>query len=200
MFAGQKMSPTSHIFSEFKFDTLHGFHLDHFWQHSIATGTLAKRLAVIENCDPYKCDHALMAGILHDTGKLILAANLPRYYRAMLERAEAETLTPLDAEREIFGTTHAEVGAYLFGLWGLPDPIVEAVALHHQPGACVAQEFGALGAVHVANALQHAREATEEHAPLQLDRAYLESLGLMERIPLWQKECLQPAMAGGSHE
>ena len=51
------------------------------------------------------------------------------------------------------GTTHAEVGAYLLGLWGLPDPIVEAVAWHHNPGGCPGKAFTPLTAVHAADAI-----------------------------------------------
>ena len=45
-----------------------------------------------------------------------------------------------EAEKKIFGATHAEVGAYLAGLWGLPDPIVEGLAFHHQPAKCQARD------------------------------------------------------------
>jgi HD-like signal output (HDOD) protein/ActR/RegA family two-component response regulator len=74
------------------------------------------------------------AGILHDVGKLVLASRAPE----LLERSIALSLergVPLYvAEREVYGVSHAELGAYLMGLWGLPWPLVEAVALHHSPG------------------------------------------------------------------
>lgn len=191
---------SSHVFAEFKLESLNAYHLDLLWNHSIATGTLAKRIANEENCSAHTCDHALMAGILHDSGKLILAANLPEDYAAMLERLGRDNLHPLKAEYDTFGTTHAEVGAYLFGLWGLPDPIVEAVAYHHHPSDCVADEFGCLGAVHVANALQTDHAYPEEQITRRLDRVYLETLGLTDRLAAWKNQCLDPTPAGAAHD
>ena len=80
-------------------------------------------------------DDASVAALLHDIGRLILAATLPaKYGRAVALAAERE-IPIQDAEMEIFGATHAEVGAYLLGLWALPDAVVEAVAYHHAPVA-----------------------------------------------------------------
>jgi HD-like signal output (HDOD) protein len=70
----------------------------------------------------------------------------------------------------------------LLGLWGLPDQIVEAVAFHHNPGAC-STAFNALTAVHVADFLDHA--ATEANC-LPLDMAYLARLGVADRVPAWE--------------
>ena len=82
----------------------------------------------------------------------------------ILDRATLkENLSILEAEYEIFSGTHAEVGAYLFGLWGLPKFIVEAAAFHHNPMECLDDKFGfnTLTAVHVANALVHETYPTE---------------------------------------
>ena len=75
-------------------------------------------------------------GLLHDAGRLVLAANLPESFERVCQLAAEKGLSHWEAEREEFGTTHAEVGAYLFGLWGLPESIVEAVAYHHSPSRC----------------------------------------------------------------
>ena len=57
------------------------------------------------------------------------------------------------AEREIFGVTHAEVGAYLLGLWGIPFPIVEAVAFHHRPNEVAPESRPLVAAIHIASGL-----------------------------------------------
>ena len=80
----------------------------------------------------------------------------------------------------MLGLTHAEVGAYLLGLWGLPDPIVEAVALHHTPASVVAHEFDLLGALAVSHALLepgsgHAIPAVGEQDP-GVNESYLATL------------------------
>jgi HD-like signal output (HDOD) protein len=92
------------------------------------------------------------------------------------------------AEKQIFGVSHAEVGAYLLGLWGLPEAIVQAIAFHHFPRGFVSKSFELCGIVHVAELMEH----HEVHLPhgwdklTGADEAYLESLGLTGRIQLWR--------------
>ena len=86
--------------------------------------------------------------------------------------------------------SYAEIGACLLGIWGLPTPIVEAVALHHRPSDALQKAFGPLTAVHAADVFAH--EMTPEPAttdPIELDAAYLRKLGLAERAELWRRHC-----------
>ena len=90
-------------------------------------------------------------------------------------------------EQDVFHFTHAEVGAYLLGTWGLPFAIVEAVAYHHRPGALVGGVNEALAAVHLADAL--ASSPTNE--PLdgpdgRLDLDFLASAGLGREFSAWR--------------
>ena len=83
-----------------------------------------------------------------------------------------------------FGASHADVGAYLLGLWGLGDPIVEAVAFHHRPSDCVGNSFSPLTAVHVANVLHE--ELSQQPAgdvPSPIDSPYLNPRHMTDRIP-----------------
>jgi HD-like signal output (HDOD) protein len=73
-------------------------------------------------------------------------------------------------------TPYSITGAYLLGLWGLPGPIVEAVAFHDRP-ARVRGGFWVTGAVHVAAALVNGRD---------VDEAYLRSVGQLDRLPRWR--------------
>jgi HD-like signal output (HDOD) protein/ActR/RegA family two-component response regulator len=177
------------IFSRFDQKQEGAFSLDVLWQHSLATSTCAKRIAQEEQQERHVADHAFMAGLLHDVGKLVLAANLPELYRAALVQVQEQGTTEWEAERALLGTTHAEVGAYLLGLWGLPDPIVEALAFHHYPSACPDQRFSPLTAVHIANALVHTEDSTEAGGSLAaLDSAYVAQLGLSERLATWRPQ------------
>ena len=177
------------IFSHFDQKQEGAFALDVLWQHSLATSICAKRIAQEEQQDRHVVDHAFMAGLLHDVGKLVLAAHLPDLYSAALAQAQAHGTTVWEAERALLGTTHAEVGAYLLGLWGLPDPIVEALAFHHCPSACPDQRFSPLTAVHIANALVHTEDSSEAGGtPTALDSAYVAQLGLSERLPTWRPQ------------
>ncbi|MCP4648271.1 MAG: HDOD domain-containing protein, partial [bacterium] len=143
-----------------------------------------------ENQEQATIDHAFMAGMLHDSGKLVLAANFSEQYLQVLDVVQRENTLLTDEESKVFGTTHAEVGGYLMDLWGLPGPIIEGLVFHHCPSKYAGKQFLPLTAVHVANALEHQDVATgeEEVNPL-VDCDYLASLNLTDRIPVWMEIC-----------
>jgi putative nucleotidyltransferase with HDIG domain len=116
-------------------------------QHSLEVAGLARQLVT----DPQGAADACLAGMLHDLGKVVLATAWPELYAA---DAEAEGAVH-ELELSRLQTTHAEVGAYLLGLWGLPTTIVEAVANHHAPDRVALRAPGPLTAVAVADALVH---------------------------------------------
>jgi HD-like signal output (HDOD) protein len=121
--------------------------------------------------------------VLHDVGKLVLAANYPQRYSQAIAAAQ-EWNQPLSTiEREMFGAGHADVGGYLLELWGLPTALIEAVAFHHAPRKSQAAGFTALTAVHAANALVNLGEGGDVSRPeCQVDVAYLASAGLPELL------------------
>lgn len=86
-------------------------------------------------------------------------------------------------------TGHAEAAAWLLGLWGLPLPIIEAVAFHQQPERARQNGLGVVGAVHVAHALGGGQS---------LDEAWLKRTGLAERLPEWQRLAERLAESGGA--
>ena len=181
---------STHVFSQFDEAKLPGFHLTALWDHCVAVGSCANRIAKSEKAEKKSIDDALTAGLLHDSGKLVLATNLPDLYQEVLYMVDKQETNLLEAEKETFGTTHAEVGAYLLGLWGLPDPIVEAVAFHHHPNKCLSQAFSSLTAVHVANVLDHEeRIDVESSSRSKIDLDYLSKLDIVDRLPAWRKAC-----------
>ncbi|MFO0746956.1 MAG: response regulator [Myxococcota bacterium] len=104
-----------------------GFSLEDAQVHALQTALLARELAPRE-----LREEAFTAGLVHDIGKVVLAMGAPSRLEAALTRARQGNTFLHEAEMELFGTTHAEVGAYLLGMWGLPCSIVEAVAFHHR--------------------------------------------------------------------
>jgi HD-like signal output (HDOD) protein len=179
---------SAHIFSQLDNVKIEGFCLETLWNHSAVTGALAKRIAAAEDCPEQTRDHALMAGLLHDAGKLVFAANRPVGYGKVLAAAGGDGLEIWEAERQALRNSHAEVGAYLFGLWGLPDPIVEAVAFHHCPRKCAGLSITPLTAVHAANAIAHEHDPRWRNSQVsRLDEDYLGQLGLIDRIPKWRE-------------
>lgn len=176
------------VFSQFEGKRLGRFSMVTFWRHSLITGSFARIIAAQERQDQHFANDASVAGLLHDAGQLILASSLPERYDEALGLAAREGLALSDAELRVFGTTHAAVGAYLLGHWGLADAIVEAVAFHHMPMLEPDRAFAALTAVHVADALAHEFVAVGETSG-GVDHAYLEDLGLTERLPVWRERC-----------
>jgi HD-like signal output (HDOD) protein len=83
----------------------------------------------------------------------------------------------------VHGFTHAEAGGYLLALWGLPYPIVEAVAHHHHPSRSQEPSFGPIGALHVADRLSH-------HLPPSaagFDLEYLDRVQVRDRLEAWSQ-------------
>jgi HD-like signal output (HDOD) protein len=194
---------TVEVFSKFDQDKLAAFDIERLWHHSIATGQLVRRITKLEGGDKQLQDDAYMAGLLHDIGKLVLVDSYADQYRQIQESAAQGHLTLVDAETKTLGASHAEVGAYLLGLWGLPDPIVEAVAFHHRPQDCPAHTFIPLAAVYIANALQHVEANSRDDIcedSCALDLAYLAELGLNERIEIWRDEFRQMNCGGKSQD
>jgi HD-like signal output (HDOD) protein len=180
----------AHTFSEFDRLPRAGFSVDELWFHSVLVGQFARQIASAERQPREVGEQAYAAGLLHDLGKVLFAANLPVPFGQAVMLAKQGPTSLHVAETQLFGANHADIGACMLGIWGLPAPIVEAVALHHQPSNGQQKEFSALTAVHAADVF--AQPSAPDHAtalPLELDQIYLGQLGLSDRAELWRREC-----------
>jgi HD-like signal output (HDOD) protein len=125
-------------------------------------------------------DDAWLAGLLHDIGYWVLVQECPEQLGKALELSRSRHLPLFECERLTTGATHAEIGAYLLGLWGLPYSIVEAVALHHAPTSITPHGYDLLGALTVSHALLDASGAhaliDSGNADPTVDARYLTSL------------------------
>jgi HD-like signal output (HDOD) protein len=127
------------------------FSLKDFEMHSRLAANLAARLPAPASVT----SAAVVAALLHDTGRLVLASRLPAEFEEIMQLACAQSRPPHVLEQQVIGTTHAEIGAYLLGLWGLPEEIVGAVCLHHRPSAVGvwSGQLDTLAVTHLADAL-----------------------------------------------
>jgi HD-like signal output (HDOD) protein len=133
-------------------------------------------------------EESFTGGLLHDIGRLVLVANVPEEYAEVFESARKDGMTLVEAERAKFGASHAEVGGYLLGLWGLPISLVEAAAYHHHPRRCPTKVFTPLTAVHAANIMEQEESVIPGPASRpELDGEYIAGLGLAAREQVWRE-------------
>lgn len=181
------------IISQFEHQNGSGVLLAKLWEHSMRVGMNANKIG--HRLKPGIAVDAFTSGLLHDIGEVVLAVNLPKEFvevSKLVENGECR----LAAERRVFETTHAEIGAYLLGLWGLPQPVVEAVAFHHTPLETATNEITPLTAVHIANAIEHhASYDGIDDWRMRLDAEYIARLGLTEKVDDWAVE-FAPEEAG----
>ena len=177
----------AHSFSYFDQIRDSEFSVENLWKHSIRTGNFARWIAQREQADKQLIEESYTAGMLHDLGKLALAANLPGKFTEAAMLAASRGCPLWEAEEQVLGASHAEIGACMLAIWGLPIGIVEAVALHHHPTKFLSQGFCPLTAVHAANAIEHAESSGSAHLPVDAD--YLAQLDLDGRLPVWWEAC-----------
>ena len=175
-----------HVFSQFEDQKGAAPYLTALWEHSIAVGCLAQRIAAAEKCAKGLIDESFTAGLLHEIGRLVLLAQMPKEYGAILELVKQESTPLVVAEREAFGCTHADLGAYLMSIWGLPHPLIQAVAYHDRPSDSAEKRLSSLTAVHAADAVVSLANGSLILQDVQLDEKYLRELGLNEREEAWR--------------
>jgi HD-like signal output (HDOD) protein/CheY-like chemotaxis protein len=191
----------AHTVSSFEKKKLSGYSVESLWTHSVCTGRIAQQVALMEKGGLEMAEQSFAAGLLHDIGKLLLCANLPGLFNKTLALAREEHSNFWEAEAQLFPNAgHAELGAAILNIWGLPKPIIEAVALHHYPRRLSGHGVTPLTAVHVANIIEHENHPDPSIIlPSQINSAYLSELGLAHREEHWRRQCLisnESALAG----
>ncbi len=170
------------------------FSIDSIWKHSTNVAQTAKALAMLETGDTQLSGHAYTAGLMHDLGKVILAANFDDQYHGAHTIARKQNVPLWEVEKEIFGASHGEIGAYLLGLWGISPEVTQIAANHHHPARSSDERFTALTAVHVANALEYEGvPLTDEDVPVaEVDMTYLKQIGMEDRLEAWREGYRNP--------
>jgi putative nucleotidyltransferase with HDIG domain len=152
--------------------------LEELWRHSLQTATAAREIALAERFPIARAEEAFLAGMLHDVGRVVYAT-----------RSTPKTGKPAGSDEDTadeISLHHAEVGAYLLGLWGFPSHVVAAVALHHTPSLRADSGFDLTVLIHVADRLAHAQaERSLGASEFGVEPGLLESLGLLDHLPQW---------------
>jgi HD-like signal output (HDOD) protein/ActR/RegA family two-component response regulator len=144
-------------------------------------GLLAAQIArIIAQVDP---DDAFTAAMLQDIGQLLIAARLPEEHARIRTQAARHRVPIHLVEAEVLGATHAQVGAHLLSLWGLPAPIVQGVAFSDTPDV-QGRIFDIAACTHVAGRL--ADEAEQPDSPIGVDASWLTTFGLQNHLPAWR--------------
>ncbi len=175
------------VFREAEGTKLPGFSLDSLWNRSLETALCARMVGRREKADARVLDDAFLAGFFHDIGQLVFAEQLAGKYGAVLAEAARGARPLAEVERERLGATHGDVGAYLLALWGMPDPIVDAVGRHDAPLESADAFPTVRGLVHVASALVDG-EPVPGVGTLE---AELEGLGLSDHLETWRQATLE---------
>ncbi|TDY04245.1 HDOD domain-containing protein [Thiohalophilus thiocyanatoxydans] len=149
---------------------------EQFWRHSLAVASAARTVG--ERMQIANTERLFIAGLLHDMGKLVMYLLGPEKSREVLARARQGENRLCHIERDLFGADHAEVGALLLHQWRMPEAVIEAVALHHQP-ALAKHDIRQSAIVYLANAIGNTIEAPiSPNADLPVDTRIWDMLDL----------------------
>ena len=166
-----------------------GFSVEEIQRHSRCVAAIAANLPV-----PRRDAAATsIAALLHDVGKLVLAARLPEQFEGALHASRDQNRPLHILEQEITGICHADMGSYLLALWGLPPSVVAAVSEHHQPfRATPDMAIDISMAVRIADLLEHeVSVGSESFATGILDDLCKDSREMAESLPAWRKIAIE---------
>lgn len=174
---------TLSVFETFDGMACDGFSITSLTQHSLKVGSLCRHIATCENQSKDTINEVFTAGLLHDVGKLILAANAADEFAAAAALSKSDNIPLIAAEKQIFGLGHDGIGSYLLSLWGLPQNIIEGIAFHHSPEQCKATELTPAAIVYIANYLSH--DVHDNSEKQDEFNALLSELNLTHRVECW---------------
>jgi HD-like signal output (HDOD) protein len=165
-----------------------GFSIEEFHRHSQFTARIASQIPA--PMSPPSA--AVISGLLHDVGKLVIAERSPDHIARALAGAREEKRPLFSVEEELIGVSHAEVGGYLLSTWGLPYPVVEAVTHHHHPERVPRKSMDLITVVYLSNLLAHEHSGEKRDGVAQvyspIDTQILAAIGEEEHLAEWHKK------------
>ncbi len=173
------------LFKHYHSTTHPEFSLEQVWHHCWETATLAQCYCREHKLPRQTTEEAFMAGLLHETGRLILIANYPdQYTEACVAARKAHS--PLGPRlREVFPAGPCEIGAFLLDLWGMPDSVVAAVSMLENPEKEKATGFTAVSSLYFADQIASRGTPPDPFPPDEWNPAYPRSIGQPEELAQW---------------
>ncbi|MGE4442155.1 MAG: HDOD domain-containing protein [Desulfomicrobium sp.] len=189
---------STHLFSSLKNSYNSSFSVNMLWEHSIRVAGFAKKIADAERLDSSARDDCIISGMLHDIGKLVLDTKFPEKSYLVIDKVNKEDCPLHEAEKNILGVTHAEIGAYLLGQWGFTHEQMEAVRWHQVMKPEYGMSMTPPLILHVANFLDHELvRIHSNHAPRSLQIGNLIPPDLDVQIAKWRDLCQSELEQGG---
>ncbi|TIH15598.1 HDOD domain-containing protein [Marinifilum sp. JC120] len=178
-----------HFLQELDTDILGPYSIEKLWEHCLQTGYLAKGVCAFMDADEKTVTDCFVAGLLHDIGKFVFITEMNKEYQEVLKNVREFGGPVINVEKKILGVSHAEVGAYLLGLWGFNEEIVKMVYFHHSLENCD-NVFTPTHAIHAADVLQHELiPHTSGYIFTEFNDNKLAAAGLLKHINDWRAEC-----------
>jgi len=193
---------TDGVFSTLSDETVEEFCVTGLQEHCLRVGSLARTICKTQKMTDQQQETAMMAGILHDTGKMILIAEFDYELAEIIRLSRVEKRPCHEIERETIDLTHAELGGCLLNLWGLGNDIIEAATFHHEPAEGIKDGFSIATSVYLANAIDHQLcSSLGDGWSEAIDMSILEELDIVEQLPEWLRihiptEVEEPELVG----
>ncbi|MCF8152155.1 MAG: HDOD domain-containing protein [Burkholderiaceae bacterium] len=149
---------TAGIASTLRGNNTAGFEAQIFWRHCLGVASCAATLGPFARLRP---ETLFLAGLLHDIGRLVLVSTHPATFAEIQQRHKQNDCLPVDAEREVLGFDHAQIGGELCRHWRIPASIADAVERHHQVNPqATGKPADMADLVHLADVIAHSLDLT----------------------------------------
>lgn len=175
------LTASAHVFSALDASSTKVLSVERSQLYAMRVARIAQAMASTKQ----RQDEAFTAGLLHNIGEIVLAVKRPDEFFDVIQRCAETNEWRISVERELLGVTHPEVGAQLLTNWGIPFPIVEVAAFHHEPRRVAGGDVEVLAVVHTADALAGILTCGDPED--MLDVQFLERAGLVQNLPRWRQ-------------
>ncbi len=170
------------------------FSLQDLQRRSLLTALLARQIVSPREL----ADLAYTTGLLHDLGKIVLFLTSREDFLRAIDLAGSSGMSSEQAEKQLLGASHAQAGAYLLGLWGLPFALVEATAHCHHPREVAPDQRALVESVYVASSLidEAIDRAAGSPKCAALDEVDIDASGRSAELAGWREQAQQLATTG----